>query len=144
MMQLWTVDPPTKWQAGSVGAAREPIYFSCADCSQKEAKIAGIISTDGTYAGIGLLGKLEGCNLRPAMFCGACFEKRLELIQDLLELAVKYEKALRIIKGLPKTHDGDKGEREQNDMEDAYSNGCDVGTFEGFQIAANIAAAALK
>jgi hypothetical protein len=77
MMQYWSLDPPKQWQGGSVGAERTPIYFSCADCGEKDAIIAGIISEDGTYTKIGLLGKLEGCNLRPAMFCSACFAKRL-------------------------------------------------------------------
>jgi hypothetical protein len=76
VLQYWTVDPPKPWQAGTTGANREPFYFSCADCHEKDAKIAGIISTDGTYSGIGLIGTLDGCNLRPAMFCASCYANR--------------------------------------------------------------------
>ncbi len=74
----WTLDTPAKWQAGRVGADRTPIYFACADCRTPDAVIAGILSTDGTYRGIGLYGELAGCNLRPAMFCETCLARRVE------------------------------------------------------------------
>lgn len=59
-------------------------------------------------------------------------------------LAMTYQDALKTIAALPKSPDGDKGEREQNDMEDAFTNGCEVGTYEGYVTAAKIATAALK
>ena len=72
----WTLDPPARWQAGAVGKDRTPIYFSCADCGAKEPEIAGIISTDGTFKGIGL-SKTESGFYNPAMFCAPCLAKRL-------------------------------------------------------------------
>lgn len=77
VFQFWALSTPAKWQAGSVGVERTPIYFACADCRTPEAVIAGIISTDGTYLGVGVLGDLDRCNLRPAMFCGPCYANRL-------------------------------------------------------------------
>jgi hypothetical protein len=78
-MMFFSVTPPTKWKAGSTGTPPndKPIYFSCADCDAKDAEIAGIISSDGTYNGIGLLGEIQKMNLRPAMFCAPCYAKRL-------------------------------------------------------------------
>ena len=76
-MTYWTLDPPAKWQAGTVGAERTPFYFSCADCHEKDALIAGIISEDGTYARIGLLRCADSIMVRPAMFCAPCLAKRL-------------------------------------------------------------------
>ncbi len=78
-MMYYAVEPPTKWHAGFTGSKpnQVPIYFSCADCGAKEPEIAGIISSDGSYNGIGLLGELDGCNLRPAMFCAPCYAKRI-------------------------------------------------------------------
>ena len=72
----WSVEPPTKWQAGSVGAERKPFYFDCADCGAKEPPIAGIISTDGTFNGIGLIKTENSPFVKAAMFCAPCFEKR--------------------------------------------------------------------
>lgn len=42
-----------------------------------------LLSSDGTYHGIGLLGKVEGCNLRPAMFCAPCYAVRLAAGQPI-------------------------------------------------------------
>lgn len=75
-MNYWTLTPPTKWQAGTTGAARVPFYFSCADCNAPDVPIAGILSEDGTYTGIGLLRGVDAF-VRPAMFCVPCFEKRI-------------------------------------------------------------------
>lgn len=78
-MNYWTVNPPTRWQAGTVGAARTPFYFDCADCGQEDAEIAGILSSDGTYLGTALLGGDHGpCSYRPAMFCQPCFDARMK------------------------------------------------------------------
>jgi hypothetical protein len=76
-MQYWTLNPPARWQAGTTGAERTPFYFSCADCGEKDAKIAGIISTDGTFSGIGLLKGDHSPFVKPAMFCTPCLAKRL-------------------------------------------------------------------
>ena len=73
-MQYWTLNPPQQWQAGTIGANHTPFYFDCADCGATEPKIAGIISRDGTYTGIGILG--DAPPYRPAMFCEPCFTKR--------------------------------------------------------------------
>ena len=68
----WSLEPPARWKAGTAGT--ETLYF---DCAAKDPEVAGILSSDGTYQGIGLLGKVEGCNLRPAMFCAPCYAVRL-------------------------------------------------------------------
>ncbi len=73
----WSLEPPAQWKAGSVGAERTPFYFDCADCGAKEPPIAGILSTDGTFNGIGLL-KIDGSILvKTAMFCATCYAKRI-------------------------------------------------------------------
>ncbi len=77
-MQYWTLNPPAQWKAGNVGAARTPFYFNCADCGAKEPPIAGIISTDGTFAGIGLLKSADSIFVKTAMFCSPCYAKRIQ------------------------------------------------------------------
>lgn len=80
-MNYWSLSPPAQWRAGFAGAERTPFYFDCADCGAVDPPIAGILSSDGTYAGIAILGQATGSiterRLRPAMFCAACFERRL-------------------------------------------------------------------
>lgn len=78
-MQYWTLDPPAQWKAGSVGTKPNdtPFYFDCADCDAKEPPIAGIISTDGTFTGIGLLPIPGSIFVKQAMFCKPCFDARL-------------------------------------------------------------------
>ena len=84
MMTYWSVDPPTRWQA-AVSAPGTPnettLYFSCADCGSKDSLIAGIISSDGTSLGIGLLGSSIG-DYRPAMFCQPCYDQRLATARE--------------------------------------------------------------
>jgi len=76
-LTYWSVTPPTRWQAAAPGTPNETVlYFSCADCGAKDTLIAGIISSDGTYLGIGMLGSSIG-DYRPAMFCSPCYDKRL-------------------------------------------------------------------
>ena len=79
----WSLEPPARWKAGTAGT--ETLYFDCADCGAKDPEVAGILSSDGTYQGIALLGKIEGCNLRPAMFCATCFAARLAAGQPIEE-----------------------------------------------------------
>lgn len=69
---------PKQWQAGSVGEKKEPIYFSCADCGQKDAEIAGFLSTDGTYLGIAIIKREGEFFVNPAMFCRTCYAKRVD------------------------------------------------------------------
>jgi hypothetical protein len=79
-MQYWTVEPPRQWRAGAVGtdANHTPFYFDCADCGAKEPPIAGIASTDGTFAGIGIIHTVgQEPFVKPAMFCASCFAKRI-------------------------------------------------------------------
>lgn len=76
LMTYWTLSRPQKWQAGTVGADKTPIYFSCADCGEKDAAIAGIVSTDGTFRGIGVVRTEGSAFVNPAMFCTKCFAKR--------------------------------------------------------------------
>ena len=75
--QFWTLEPAARWKAGTTGNDQKPFYFDCADCGTQEPPIAGIVSTDGTYAGIGLM-KLPSGFYAPMMFCQPCFTKRLE------------------------------------------------------------------
>jgi hypothetical protein len=79
-MQYWTLTPPAQWKAGTVGSgdtARD-FYFDCGDCGAKEPKIAGILSSDGTFTGIGVLPGKDGSPfVRTAMFCESCFTKRV-------------------------------------------------------------------
>jgi hypothetical protein len=81
-MMYYSLEPPTKWQAGisAPGTPNEQtFYFDCADCGAKEPDIAGILSSDGTFSGMGIL-KVEGSAFfNPAMFCAPCFAKRLEV-----------------------------------------------------------------
>lgn len=92
MMQCWSLDPPAQWKAGSVGAERKPFYFDCADCGAKEPPIAGIISTDGTFSGIGLLAGNTPF-VKPAMFCAPCFAKRLSPKADVAQVTTVDELA---------------------------------------------------
>lgn len=73
-----SIEPPTKWRAGYSGSEREEFFFSCADCGEKDAEIAGIIAEDPYtgFASIGILKAGDGF-YNPAMFCKPCFEKRL-------------------------------------------------------------------
>jgi hypothetical protein len=76
--RYWALDPPTRWQAGTVGVKAEPFYFDCGDCGAKEPPIAGILSTDGTFKGLGVLPVKDSAPfVRPAMFCADCFHKRV-------------------------------------------------------------------
>jgi len=77
--QYYALDPPARWQAGTTGTPGTPFYFDCADCGAHEPEIAGIISTDGTFAGIALLkGDMGAPVVKTAMFCAPCFTKRME------------------------------------------------------------------
>ncbi len=79
-MMYYELVPPTQWKAGTVapGTPNEQVfYFDCADCGAKEPEIAGILSSDGTFLGMGIL-KVEGSSFfNPAMFCAPCFKKRI-------------------------------------------------------------------
>jgi hypothetical protein len=86
-LMYWRLDPPKQWQAGSYGANKTPIYFACADCRTKDATIAGILSKDGTYSTIGILGTFDAMDLRPAMFCGPCFDHRVREADTAREAA---------------------------------------------------------
>jgi hypothetical protein len=78
-VNYWTLDPPKQWQAGTSGHGdnQTPFYFSCADCGTKDAVIAGILSSDGTYYGIGIIKIAGSFFVNPAMFCQPCFDIRL-------------------------------------------------------------------
>lgn len=80
-MMYYELIPPTKWQAGR-SAPDTPnevvFYFDCADCGAKEPEIAGILSTDGTYSGIGIMPAKGSAFYNPAMFCAPCFKTRID------------------------------------------------------------------
>ena len=97
----WSLTPPAQWSAGRIGVPPNdtPLYFECADCGAQAPPIAGILSSDGTWNGIGFLGAASVDDIalspraRPAMFCASCFTARLACearidaeIQQLLEL----------------------------------------------------------
>ena len=48
-----------------------------ADCGAHEPEIAGFLGTGPHYAEIIQMGTLARRNLRPAMFCRTCFDKRM-------------------------------------------------------------------
>jgi hypothetical protein len=52
------------------------LFFDCADCEVKEPEIAGCLSEDGTYRGVGIIQKL-GLRYFPALFCGECWKRRI-------------------------------------------------------------------
>ena len=83
-MTYWTLDPPKRWQAGTVGEAKTPFYFSCADCRAEDCVIHAILSTDGTFRGIGIL-TTDPPFGRPAMFCQPCYQARIE--EDTAEVS---------------------------------------------------------
>lgn len=56
----------------------------------------------------------------------------------------RYVEALKRIAALPKTFEGRKGEEEFNDMEDAFTNGAEVGEWETLGRVAAIAKEALN
>lgn len=74
--QHFSLNPPAKWQAGTVGEAREPFYFGCADCGAKDCEIAGFIGTGPTFAEIGIIKAPDGFFGNPAMFCASCWTQR--------------------------------------------------------------------
>ena len=79
-MTYWTLEPPAQWRAGFTGTEpnKVPFYFDCADCSAKEPPIAGILSTDGTFSGIGLIRTPGDIFVKTAMFCAPCLATRLQ------------------------------------------------------------------
>ena len=85
-MNGWTyydVEPPTKWQAGTVGEAETPFYFDCADCGTDEPEIAGFIGVEGLdhapkLEDVGVFRVDGGPMVKAAMFCSACYARRIE------------------------------------------------------------------
>lgn len=85
-MTTWSyydVNPPTRWQAGTVGAAEQPFYFDCADCGADEPEIAGVIAPDGLdhaprFLDVGLFRVDGGPMVKAAMFCSACYARRVQ------------------------------------------------------------------
>jgi hypothetical protein len=81
--RYYPLEPPIKWRAGFVGDGPDarPFYFDCCACEAHEPEIAGFVSSDGTFAGIGVIKKPDDQNsvgrYFPAMYCVDCFAKRL-------------------------------------------------------------------
>lgn len=78
----YTVEPPTKWQAGTTGASETPFYFDCADCGQEDAEIAGVIAPADLdhaprFTDLAVIPVDGGPMVRAAMFCSACYAERL-------------------------------------------------------------------
>lgn len=68
------LDPPQKWQAGSVGT--KPFFFDCARCEAKEPEIAGFLAdaSNPTFSGVVVLKRKDSNFLKTAMFCRPCFD----------------------------------------------------------------------
>ncbi len=65
----YTVEPPTKWQAGTVGEAHVPFYFDCADCGADEPEIAGVIAPSDLdhaprFSNVGITGELTPVEMK--------------------------------------------------------------------------------
>src|SRR5262245_28944086 len=103
--QYFTLDPPAQWQAGTVGSARTPFYFDCADCGAHEPPIAAIVSTDGTFSGIGLIRCQDGIMVKPAMYCADCAAKRIPPTAAAAVAALATDRSAR----LPETDGGANG-----------------------------------
>lgn len=78
----YTVEPPTKWQAGTNGASETPFYFDCADCGAEEPEIAGVIAPSDLdhaprFMDLAVIPVDGGPMVRAAMFCSACYSERL-------------------------------------------------------------------
>lgn len=73
--QLYEVDPPTKWQAGTVGADHVPFYFDCAGCDAKEPAIAGMIGTGPTFSQVAIIPPADGSGfpVKAALYCAPCW-----------------------------------------------------------------------
>jgi hypothetical protein len=88
-MNYYQLVTPIQWRAGFIGSEpnKQPFYFDCADCNAKAPVIHGYLASSPKFEDIGLLGKLQGCNLRLALFCESCFAKRLATTEPAQELA---------------------------------------------------------
>ncbi len=78
-MKRYDVIPPRKWHAGWSG--KTELFFPCADCETSNAEIAGVLSTDGTIRGIGIITKPADATRRfprhfSALFCAPCWKVR--------------------------------------------------------------------
>ena len=76
--QYYTLNPPTQWKAGSSGET--PLYYDCGDCGAEEPKIAGFLASEPTFWHIAILEDGKGFP-KAAMFCEACFQKRLAQLE---------------------------------------------------------------
>ena len=76
-LRPFDMTPPTKWRAGFIG--EKQIFFDCAHCEAEEPVIAGVLSEDGTFRGIGVITKPGSHGIPrhfPAVFCKTCWDKR--------------------------------------------------------------------
>jgi hypothetical protein len=78
-MNLYTLDQPRKWKAGTVGKDQTPFYFDCGACGAKEPEIHGFAGTGPTYPEIAIIRQKGSVFVNPAMFCRACYAEQLRL-----------------------------------------------------------------
>ena len=77
----YDVTPPTRWQAGTVGADHKPFYFDCADCGAEEPEIAGFAGVAGldhapTLDDVAAI-RRDGGMYKLAMYCASCYARRV-------------------------------------------------------------------
>ncbi len=88
-MNLYQLEEPKQWRAGFLGEGegKKPFFFSCADCETSEPVIFGFMGTSADWDGIALIPAKSDMPyadkfVNPALFCEACYLKRLEAADD--------------------------------------------------------------
>lgn len=76
-MQLYALDPPKRWQLGTVGNTK-PIFMDCGRCEAREPEIHGFAGTGPTYLEMGLIKIPGSAFVRHAAYCGTCWRDVLK------------------------------------------------------------------
>ena len=84
-MHFCTMEPPFKWQAGTVGKdPGMPFYFDCAGCGAKEPELAGVFARPGLGGDVKLRREDIGVERTPdgfyklCLYCVPCTAARVE------------------------------------------------------------------
>ncbi len=76
----YELETPQPWRAGYTGEVGTPsykaFYYDCADCHAHEPVIVGYLASAPDFLHIAVLD--DGGNPRLALFCRACFDKRMK------------------------------------------------------------------
>ena len=78
-LTYYQLDTPEKWTGGYGGSDNTPFYYPCGDCGAKEPLITGFLAGGPEYLDIVVLG--DTFPYRLAVFCNACWQKRLQEVQ---------------------------------------------------------------